>query len=149
MSLGATGRGAGRWRPSTPRSPARYRGMGPLVGSGGGGRPRAGSRWLVERVQIGHEAPDGREPERPPAAARSWRKAGPGERVLDRHPVLAGCLEERQVLSEELLGALELEPERATDPQIVSRVLLERGHAAPPLGQGRASSRRRSRSTFA
>jgi len=114
-------------------------------------RQRVGGRHLmawVERVQIAGKAAHDREPERPPAAAPGGRQRRPGERVGDRHAVLPERLEMLQVLRQKLLGALELEAERATDPQIVGQLRVERAHAAPP-GHGRASSRSRSRSTFA
>ena len=62
--------------------------------------------------------------------------------------VLAERVEVIQVLQQQLLGALELVPQRAADLQVVGERLAQRAHDAPP-GHGSASSLRRSRSTLA
>jgi hypothetical protein len=73
----------------------------------------------------------------------------PHHRELAGDPLGARALHERdEVLKQQLIG-LELEPKLAASPQVILKRLMQRGHAAPPSGQGRAILRSAARSTFA
>ena len=77
------------------------------------------------------------------------RQHRPHHRQLAGDPLGARALHERdEVLKQPLIG-LELEPKLAASPQVILKRLMQRGHAAPPCGQGRAILRSVLRSTFA
>jgi hypothetical protein len=68
---------------------------------------------VVEGVQIPGEAPDDREPERPPMTVLAAGGQGrPADGVLDRDPLGAERVEILQVLKKQLFGALELVAQR-------------------------------------
>ena len=113
----------------------------------GGGNLAGG----VERRQMAREP--ARDPEPlTPIRVRARRQPCPLERQLGGDPLSARLLEELDEPFQQPAVLGHLEPEPATEPQIVSQRFAKRAHAAPPPscdGHGRASARSAARSTLA
>ena len=84
-----------------------------------------------------------RQPLTPVVRVRVRRQPRPLERQLGGDPLSARLLEELDEPFQQPAVLGHLEPEPATDPQIVSQRFAQRAHAAPPScdGHGRASAR--------
>ena len=123
----------------------------------GGGAPatsgeHAGRRDLgrwVDRLQVAGERPDDPEPFRPLVRINVNRQPRPTDREFGGDRGRARGLDISDELRELAPVLLELEPERATHPQIVIGMLLEAAHRSAPPGHGAARSRSRSTSTRA
>ena len=111
-----------------------------------GGRDLGGG---VQAVQPGGERADGRQPQRmPPGRAAGCCR--PGQGVLGGHRDGLVLFEVAEELAEQLLGAVQPEPQRPADAQVVSQCLAQRGHGRPcDPGQARATVRRAPMSTLA
>jgi len=99
-------------------------------------------------VQVGREHAHRRQPVVPPARVGVGGQDRPGQGHLggDHLEVVVG--EVAHELAQQSLGALEFEPQRPAQPQVVGHGLLQRGHDVVP-GQRRATVRSVSTSTFA
>jgi hypothetical protein len=102
----------------------------------------------VEGVQVGREPAHRRQPVRPPARRGSGGRRRPAQRVVDGGHLGVVVVEVGDELGQQPLRPVELEPQRPADAQIVGQRLAKRIHGAP-VGQGRASGRSASMSTFA
>ncbi len=91
-----------------------------------------------------------RQPLAPIVRVRVNRQPRPRKRQLGGDPLRSGSLEELHEAFQQPAVLRHLEPEPATQAQIVSQRIAER-HAAPPScdGHGRASARSALRSTLA
>ena len=118
-------------------------------------RPAGGQQVLgrnlavrVDRRHVPSEPADHPEPLPPPMRVSVDRELGEHHRQLGRDVRDARALQERDVLLEQVLGVLELEPELAADGQVVVQRSAQVGHDRSS-GQGSASGLSVLRSTFA
>ena len=104
----------------------------------------------VDRREMAREPAHDRQPLTPIVRVRARRHARPLERQLGGDPLSARPLEELHEPFQQPAVLGHLEPEPATEAQIVSQRFAKR-HAAPPScdGHGRASARSALRSTLA
>ena len=103
----------------------------------------------IERVQIAGEAAHCAEPKVDGDRLDPLRQARPRDSQLDGDRRRAGGLDERDEAGQGFAMASELEPQRATQPQVVIEMTSERAHDVAAAGQGRAMARSRSTSTRA
>ena len=105
-----------------------------------------GRRDLGPRVdpgEIAREPADDEQPHRRhDTPSRHDRLHRPSERQVDRHDLGADRVEVGGELGQQAGVLLELEPERASQPQVVIDMLSERGHRIAP-GHGEAARRSR------
>jgi hypothetical protein len=114
-------------------------------------RQQISARYLVrgvDRVQMGGEAADDRQPLVVPVRAGRWRAGRPLKRQLRGDQGLVALGHPPGELGQQLPRASELVSHRAPDLEIPGEVLLERAHALAP-GHGRESKLNAALSTLA
>lgn len=103
----------------------------------------------VEGVQIAGEAAHRADAEVDGDRLDPLRQARPRDSQLDGDGRSAVGVEKRDEAGQRFTVASELEPQRATQPQVVIEMIAERTHDVAADGQGRAMARSRSTSTRA